>query len=49
MFCQPNFITSKIFAFLSASIAWNEKNHCYRNDFNLTRHQYSLTVSVQHN
>ena len=49
MLCQPNFITNNIFAFLSASIDWNEKNRCYRNDFNLMRPQYSLIVSVQHN
>ena len=25
MFCQPNFITNKIFAFLNASIDWSKK------------------------
>ena len=35
MFCQPDFITNKIFAFLNASIDWSKKNRCYRNNFNL--------------
>ena len=48
MFCQPNFITNKIFAFLNASIDWSKKNRCYRNNFNLMRFQYGLTVSVRH-
>ena len=42
MFCQPNFITNKIFAFLNASFDWIEKNCCYRNNFNLMRLQYRL-------
>ena len=25
MFCQPNFITNKIFAFLNAPIDWSKK------------------------
>ena len=25
MFCQPNFITNKIFVFLNASIDWSKK------------------------
>ena len=46
MFCQPDFITNKIFAFLNASIDWSKKNRCYRNNFNLMRLQYSLIGSV---
>ena len=51
MFCQPNFITNKIFAFLNASIDWSKKNRCYRRNFhfNLMRLQYSFIVSVRHN
>ena len=45
MFCQPNFMTNKIFAYLNASIDRNKKNCCCRN-FNLMRLQYSLIVSV---
>ena len=25
MFCQPNFITNKLFSFLNASIDWSQK------------------------
>ena len=49
MFYRPNFITTKIFAFLNASIDCSEKSRCYRNNFNLMRLQYSLFVSVRHN
>ena len=49
MFCEPDFITNKVFAFLNASIDWSEKNRCYRNNFNLIRLQYSLIGSVRHN
>ena len=33
MFCQLDFISNKIFAFLNASIDWSKKNRCYRNNF----------------
>ena len=49
MFCQLNFITSKIFTFLNGSIYWSKKNCFYRNSFDLMRLQYSLIVSVRHN
>ena len=49
MFCQPDFITNKIFAFLNASVDWSKKNRCHRNNFNLMCLQYSLFGSVRHN
>ena len=48
MFCQPDFITNKIFAFFNASIDWSKKNRCYKNNFHLMRLQYSLIGSVRH-
>ena len=48
MFCQPDFITNKIFAFFNASIDWSKQNRCYRNNFNLMHLQCSLIGSVQH-
>ena len=47
MFCQSNFITNKIFAFLNASIDWSKK--IVATETTLMRLQYSLIVSVQHN
>ena len=49
MFCQLNFTTNEIFAFLNGSIDWSKKNSFYRNNFDLMRLQYSLIVSVRHN
>ena len=46
MFCQPDFITNEILAFLNVSIDWSKKN---RNSFNLMCLQYSLIGSVGHN
>ena len=46
MFWEPDFIGNKIFAFFNASIDWSKKNHCYRNNFNPMRLQYSLIGSV---
>ena len=48
MFCQPDIITNKIFAFFNASTDWSKTNCCYRKNFNLMRLQYSLIGSVQH-